>query len=351
MDDGGGGSGPRRLNLMTNKLLVRAAIAAALVEVSAAAVAAQTSEGIGVRAQGMAGAFTAVADDSSATWWNPAGLAGGAYFNGIIESGRQQKPIDDTSLPASETIGRGFSVAYPALGLSYYRLQVSAIQAATTTVDGGAVRQDGGSSDIRLQTLVLNQFGVTVGQSLGSHLVVASTLKLVHGSLATEIRPPAAASLDAAADLDADGETDAGLDMGAMAKVGTVRLGLMVRNVSEPTFGEGPLEVKLERYFRAGFAFSSRSGLTTFAADFDLTKTLQPTGEERRAAIGLEEWAKGKRFGFRGGASVNTLDADRIVVSGGVSASVRSGTYIDAAGTFGSDESQRGWGFALRVTF
>ena len=337
---------------MKNILFARAAIAAALVEVCvASAVSAQTSEGIGIRAQGMAGAFTAVADDSSATWWNPAGLAGGAYFNSIVESGRQQKPIDDRELPASETVGRGFSVAYPALGLSYYRLQVSAVQPATTTADGGAGRQDSGSVDIRLQSLVLNQFGVTVGQSLGNHLVVASTLKLVHGSLATEVRPAAAASLDAAADLDGDGETDAGLDMGAMAKFGTLRLGLMVRNVTEPTFGDGPLAVKLERYFRAGVAFSARSGLSTVAADFDLTTTLLPTGEERRAAVGLEEWATGKRFGFRGGASVNTLDADRIVVSGGVSAAVRSGTYIDAAGTFGSDESQRGWGFGLRVTF
>ena len=79
----------------------------------------------------------------------------------------------------------------------------------------------------------------------------------------------------------------------------------------------GPLEVKLERYFRAGVAFSSDSGLSTVAADFDLTTTLLPTGKSGRAAIGLEEWAKGKRFGFRGGASVNTLDADQIVVSGG----------------------------------
>jgi hypothetical protein len=336
---------------MKNMLFARAALAAALVEVSVIAASAQTSEGIGIRAQGMGGAFTAVADDASATWWNPAGLAGGAYFNTIVESGQQQKPIDDRSLPASETVGRGFSVAYPALGVSYYRLQVSAIQPATTTADGGPGRQDGGSLDIRLQSLVLNQFGVTVGQSLGNHLIVASTAKLVHGSLATQVRPAAAASLDAAADLDGDGETDAGLDIGAMAKFGTLRLGLMVRNVTEPTFGEGPLEVKLERYFRAGVAFSSDSGLSTVAADFDLTTTLLPTGKERRAAIGLEEWAKGKRFGFRGGASVNTLDADQIVVSGGVSAAVRSGTYIDAAGTYGSDESQRGWGFGLRVTF
>ena len=46
---------------------------------------AQIAESVGVRAQGMAGAFTAIADDSSSTWWNPAGQAAGAYFNAILE--------------------------------------------------------------------------------------------------------------------------------------------------------------------------------------------------------------------------------------------------------------------------
>src|SRR5712664_3063013 len=52
-----------------------------------ATAAAQTTDVNGVRANGMAGAFTAVADDATAGWWNPAGLAGGAYFNGVLEFG------------------------------------------------------------------------------------------------------------------------------------------------------------------------------------------------------------------------------------------------------------------------
>ncbi len=40
------------------------------------------------RAQGMGGAFVGVADDATASWWNPAGLATGAYFNVVIEKGQ-----------------------------------------------------------------------------------------------------------------------------------------------------------------------------------------------------------------------------------------------------------------------
>src|ERR1700704_2735214 len=93
----------------------------------AAPLAAQTTDTIGVRAQGMGGAFTAVADDATASWWNPAGMAGGAYFNALLESGRRQEPSSDRTAAgdpqrASRAETRSFAVAFPALGLSYYRL-------------------------------------------------------------------------------------------------------------------------------------------------------------------------------------------------------------------------------------
>ena len=77
---------------MRNLVVVRAALAAAFVVVSVEAAHAQIYESVGIRAQGMGGAFVAVADDATATWWNPAGLAGGAYVNTIIEYGTAQDP-------------------------------------------------------------------------------------------------------------------------------------------------------------------------------------------------------------------------------------------------------------------
>src|SRR5260221_14438342 len=99
----------------------------------AAPLAAQPTDAIGVRAQGMGGAFTAVADDATASWWNPAGMAGGAYFNALLESGAQTEPRSDRTAAgdpqsASRANTRSFAVAFPALGLSYYRLRISEIR-------------------------------------------------------------------------------------------------------------------------------------------------------------------------------------------------------------------------------
>ena len=59
---------------------------------------AQVFEDIGMRAQGMGGAFVALANDATATWWNPAGLASGPYFSGIVERGYARSPSEETRL-------------------------------------------------------------------------------------------------------------------------------------------------------------------------------------------------------------------------------------------------------------
>ena len=55
-------------------------LGAVFFSLAAAPADAQSFEALGSRAQGM-GAFVAVADDASAVYWNPAGLASGAYFS------------------------------------------------------------------------------------------------------------------------------------------------------------------------------------------------------------------------------------------------------------------------------
>ena len=321
---------------------------------------AQGDETIGIRAQGMAGAFTAVADDATASWWNPAGLAGGAYFNAIIEAGSHRQPSTDRSSAGTpqgawRSNTRGIAIAYPALGLSYYRLQVSEIQPQTSTGTASPGRQDVGAVDVRLRSMVVNQFGATVGQSLGDHLVVGSTLKLVSAGATSQLQNASAGSLDAAAGLDVSGETHAGLDMGVMAVFGRARLGLTVRNVNEPEFGGGEDAFLLARHARVGAAFSSGTrgviGSATLAVDADLTKTTTALGDERHLAFGAEAWGPTRKIGVRGGVSANTIGSRRTSLSGGASAALKSGMYVDGEVTGGTDEGRRGWGVALRVTF
>jgi F plasmid transfer operon, TraF, protein len=333
-----------------------------------AVVLGQTAESVGVRAQGMAGAFTAVADDATATWWNPAGLgawnssglAGGSYANAILDFGTHQEPRTDrdpsgNAVSARRVDSRGFAVAYPALGLSYYRLSISEIQPPAPTGATGATRQDPGTADVRLRSLILNQLGTTVGQSFGRHLVIGSTLKLLRGSVGAAASSNTTASLDAAAGLDGDGETHVGLDVGALASFGLVRAGVMVRNVHETTFGSGADTVTLGRQARAGLALVSgaRGGSGRFSAalDADLTTATTVVGEERRVAAGAEGWLLGRRLGVRGGVSASTAGARRSSVSGGFSAAVSRGTYVDAEVTGGADDARQGWGLALRLTF
>jgi hypothetical protein len=92
-------------------------------------VCAQTFETIGIRAQGMGGAFVAIADDASATWWNPAGLASGALLSGIVERGMADAPSEDTTV--------GLSFVVPSLCLSYYRLRTSGRTAGFVGSAGG----------------------------------------------------------------------------------------------------------------------------------------------------------------------------------------------------------------------
>ena len=101
--------------------------------------AAQPFEAAGLRALGMGGAFVAVANDSSATWWNPAGLATGPFLD--IALARASGESGD-ALPASRTGLWSFSLGTPPLGVSYYRLRITDIRAASPTAPAEAGRED-----------------------------------------------------------------------------------------------------------------------------------------------------------------------------------------------------------------
>jgi hypothetical protein len=187
---------------------------------------------------------------------------------------------------------------------------------------------------VDLRRLELSQFGATVGQSVGDRLVIASTLKLVRGG----------------------GTTTGDLDLGAMATIGILRMGVAVRNVTEPVLGGGSdVSMTLHRQVRAGAALivHSRKAIDDVAldVDLDLTKNRGATGDLRRVAAGVEMWTLHKQLGLRGGISMSTIATLRAAPAAGLSFAVRRAAYVDVQVTGGPDQSRAGWGVDLRVTF
>jgi hypothetical protein len=279
-----------------------------------AAASAQIYESVGVRAQGMGGAFVAVADDATTTWWNPAGLASGGYFNTIVE-------LDKAEDPAS-TRARALALSVPSMGLSYYRLALNGMRAPTSTASAAGSREDEGD---------LSEFGLTVGQSLGAHLILASTVKLDH-------------ALD---------QTHGDVDAGAMFMTGRARVGLAVKNLTKPEFADADTPLVLPRQARAGAAFTAGSiarTAFTIAIDGDLTTTPTAAGDERHLAVGGEAQLA-QRVALRAGFATNTIGDPRHSASGGASLALRKGVFADGQITRGSDAARNGWGVGLRVTF
>jgi len=275
---------------------------------------AQPHELIGIRAQGMAGAFVAVADDATATWWNPAGLPN-ALFSATAE-------VDKGD-------GFGFAVSIPQFGLSYYRTPISEIRPLDSTASLGPGRQDLGAAGIGLSSSI-DQFGATVGQSIGEHVVVATTLKLIH----------------------ALSETTGDLDVGAMARFGALRLGVSVRNVTEPTFGGESLRVP--RRVRAGAALSGRGrgSVDELTLSLDVDVTSATSGVDRQGISGgAEAWMLAHRLAVRGGGGAD-LESSEGFGAAGLSVAVRKGMFVDAAITRGgAGEFGDRWGVGFRVSY
>lgn len=309
-----------------------AAWAAILLLFSTSTARAQQAGPVGVRAAGMGGAFTAVADDASATFWNPAGLASGAYFSAVVD-GNTLRTAGDAD-PGHRRSGLLVSFAMPALGLSYYRTRVT-----------GAIAQDAGGRNTggRLgATLVTDQAGVTLVQSLDSRFAVGATLKIVHG---------VTSGLSSVAD---HSSTTVDADIGVMAVGSAGRLGLTVRNAREPGFATGQADdvVALQRQVRAGGVLRIVRG-TMLAVDADLTRTDSVRGPWRDAAVGVEVpvatvgTARGGVHWNTAGSALGTAP----IASIGGSYAVRGALMADAQVSFGSARGDRGWGVGIRFSY
>src|SRR3954462_2561320 len=140
---------------------------------------AQIVEAVGNRALGMGGAFVAVAADSTATWWNPAGLATGPFSD--MSLGRGVTDLT-TNVPARRDRVSWFAATSPAVGFSYYRLRITDIQGFGPTGQPSASREDT-RAEVSVRSLSVSELGLTVVQSILPGIHVGATLKYLRGTL------------------------------------------------------------------------------------------------------------------------------------------------------------------------
>ncbi len=294
----------------------------------------------GSRAAGMGEAFVAVADDATSVFWNPAGQATGAYLSFVVDLG-EERGIPDTQR-GEVGLGRFAGFTIPPLGVAYYRRAVAIPAATTGTEESGPFRRN--VEEDRVQTLSTSVVGLTVGQSLGDHLVIAATTKILRGEV-----------WDGMAGSAGPARTTVDWDAGLMAAAGQWRAGAVVRNLATPEFERpGSPKVELERDVRIGAAWGSgwpgSLGRVVVSADANLTRQRSATGDRRDVAAGVETWWWQQRLGLRGGVRASLEGEARPVPAAGVSAAVRPGMYVEAQIT-GGPRDQRGWSAGARVTF
>jgi len=315
--------------------------------------AAQSFESIGTRAQGMGGAFVAVADDATAVYWNPAGLALNGTSLSMVIDGSEGKATPDELDRAGRRSGSIVAFGTPPLGLWYYRLSATSLTPGGTPLD---------TSRIHLQRLVTHHAGITLVQSLTSHrspvhVAVGTSLKLVRGIAADGLvaeRGTRDDLLEDAGNLPDVASTKFDTDIGVLAQFSTLRVGVTARNLREAEFKTaGANSLELKRQTRAGMAYVGVDGLI-LSADIDLERAAGSLGEVRNFAAGAEAHILPRAF-VRGGLRFNTLSDQpgghaAVFSVGGGFATFRS-LIIDAHATLGSDTGDRGWGVAARLVY
>ncbi|MGI8671021.1 MAG: conjugal transfer protein TraF [Luteitalea sp.] len=318
---------------------------------------AQAVEGVGTRALGMGGAFVAVADDASATYWNPAGLATAALFSLVLDTNRagyDDQPVPDGRGAPSGTradlrrSGTLLAFGVPPLGGTVYRLTTRSARVSSA----GPVPPPAGTL-AELSVLRTTHAGVNLLQTVLPGVHVGTTLKYVRGTAAHGgVAPAPDDPLDAAGDLRTRTSQAFDLDAGLMVDLRRVRLGLTMRNGLEPDFATPDgARLELPRLFRSGVAVFPTDSLIV-SVDADLTSTPDPAGPRRSLAAGVEQQLWNKRLAIRGGVSLSTRGDVRPAVSAGSSVSLRSGLFADGYIAVGlGDAAPGGVGVGLRFVY
>ena len=309
---------------MTSSALLRAALAGALLLVAAPASAqfdlgsqrAGTSSGsflrigIGARAAGLGEAYVAIANDPSAVYWNPAGLAS-------IQ--RQELELSHVRWPADINFEHAAYVLPSRRFGGSFAFQIGVL---STSIDETNEFNPFGTG--RTFTYSDALAGVAYARRWTDKLLVGVGLKYVHEDLGTQVGGPSTSALL--------------VDMGSIYYLGygSVRIAVALTNFGPELTPGGsytsPVTGEVRSYdgfdppimFRYGIAFEPVEN-----ADQRVTTTLeiaQPADNAQRLKSGLE-WTWQRRLALRGGYDFN---ADVLNFSAG------AGLFVNVGHTQGT---------------
>lgn len=240
--------------------------------------------GVGARATAMAGAFVAVADDPSAAYWNPAGIA---RLDGRYLSFHQVRWFADIDMMQASYV---FQLPFAPGSFTLHARSLWMAQQAVRTVfrpEGDGTSYDAGDMSI----------GLTYARSLTDKFSTGITVHYLQSTLAR---------------YTAEGMS---FDFGTLYDTGyrSLRIGMAIQSIgSEMTFIEDPL--KLPTIFRVGMAMdllkTSRHRLLA-SGEFQ-----HPPDNAERANAGVEYAVS--EYAFLRGGYYFRYDQERFGLGGGL---------------------------------
>jgi hypothetical protein len=220
--------------------------------------------GVGARALGMGGAFTAIADDATAAYWNPAGLVKIEHIEATFQYAANMSVDRNLNYFAyTQWLGVG------GLGISWLN---AGMDDFTKTDDEGTVLGSGDYGD----NAIMFSYGMEAGD-----LMLGGTAKVLHQ------------------DIFGETETGFGVDLGGMFEVtDNVTAGLMIRDIGSQ-FGD--VDVPLN--WRFGTGVTAMDDRLIVGMDIDKTQDLDKFKIHLGAEYGMEvhpEYSVFFRSGFNG---------------------------------------------------
>jgi hypothetical protein len=313
----------------------------------------------GARAAALGGAFTAVADDTSAFYWNPAGYAFGPAAHGSFHWGESDSDRGglvsslDSPAAAEDALLLTDRVSGFALGLTFMGVAGTFSSQTASRLEGELLSSEG------LRTFDLS-FSILHSLPI-EDLVVAANVHYLRGETFELVEPvagipDAGRSASSIADrvFEEPGVTSSTgtLDLAALYEPSSwLRLGFMWRRLVEPGFSASSGgEIVLPRHARAGVAFAlPREALVSL--DLDLSSQGGPEERWREISLGAEKRFFDEALALRAGLRAETGSGRgaRPAFSVGAAGRVRF-LLLEVAYVGAPDERDRAFWVAVSVT-